>query len=57
MKCYLCGHESRVLRTVGHYRRRECKHCRHRWTTAEIPVEVEHQITTARKMAQALLGA
>ena len=42
MKCLVCGGISRVLRTEGGTRRRECLRCHHRWTTIEI-VRAEYE--------------
>lgn len=36
MNCPLCSHDSRVIDGRGTTRRRECTHCRHRWTTVEV---------------------
>ena len=37
MNCPNCGSpETRVRRTDGDHRKRECTNCRHRWTTVEV---------------------
>lgn len=36
MLCPVCSHQSRVIDNNGSMRRRECLHCRHRWTTVEV---------------------
>jgi transcriptional regulator NrdR family protein len=55
MKCPLCGHESRILRTTDRKRRRECLHCRHRWGTVEIPESDERRLAAAVELAKAVL--
>lgn len=50
--CSVCGHhESRVTRTDGNRRRRECTNCRHRWTTVEVD---ENRLERAEKAAKAV---
>ncbi len=55
MKCPLCGHDSRILRTTDRRRRRECLHCRHRWSTVEIPEADERRLAAAVELARAVL--
>jgi uncharacterized metal-binding protein (TIGR02443 family) len=58
MKCPVChAVDSRVMHTDGSKRRRECAHCRHRWSTVELPVENAKATAKARELAQQLLAA
>lgn len=57
MNCPVCQHGSRVMHTDGNRRRRECEHCRHRWSTVELPVENAKAAAKARELAQQLLAA
>jgi transcriptional regulator NrdR family protein len=55
MNCPVCSHdESRVLRTTGDRRERECARCRHRWRTLEMPAEIAVKLTEAAHAARAL---
>lgn len=36
MNCPVCSNDTRVVRTDGTVRRRECTVCKHRFTTAEV---------------------
>lgn len=58
MQCPLCHHpDSRVLHTLENKRRRECLHCRHRWTTLELPIEQAQVAGRVRELAKELLAA
>jgi transcriptional regulator NrdR family protein len=55
MNCPVCSHdESRVLRTTGDRRERECVRCRHRWRTLELPAEIAAKFSEAAKAARVL---
>jgi transcriptional regulator NrdR family protein len=55
MNCPVCAHdESRVLRTTGDRRERECMRCRHRWRTLEMPAEIAAKLSEAAHAARAL---
>ena len=55
MNCPVCAHnESRVLRTTGDRRERECMRCRHRWRTLEVPADIAGRLSEAAKAARAL---
>jgi transcriptional regulator NrdR family protein len=61
MNCPLCKADSRVLRTTGPERRRECVRCGHRWTSVEITKD-EHErdkkvIETMKAVAHDVLGS
>lgn len=57
MQCPLCQHpDSRVLDTDNNRRRRECLHCKHRWTTLELPIEQARVAGRARELAEELLA-
>lgn len=45
------------MHTDGNKRRRECGHCRHRWSTVELPVENAKATARARELAEQLLAA
>jgi transcriptional regulator NrdR family protein len=51
MNCPNCGGASRVLETTGTLRRRECLHCRGRWTTEEVSQERAKKLAEAEKLA------
>lgn len=58
MECPVCHTDtSRVMHTDGPKRRRECGHCRHRWTTIEIPAAEVDAVRAAGKLARQLLEA
>jgi transcriptional regulator NrdR family protein len=55
VNCPICSYdESRVLRTTGDRRERECMRCRHRWRTLEMPAEIAAKVSEAAKAAKAL---
>lgn len=55
MNCPMCQHEdSRVTDSRGDRRRRECLHCRHRWTTIEL---MASKADAAERITKAVLEA
>lgn len=55
MICPLCSHaESRVIQSGNDRRRRQCAHCRHRWTTVEV---IDTKARAVEELAQAILKA
>jgi hypothetical protein len=55
MNCPGCSHdESRVLRTTGDPRERECTRCRHRWRTLEMSAEIAGKLAEAAEAARTL---
>jgi transcriptional regulator NrdR family protein len=55
MNCPVCSHdESRVLRTTGDRRERECMRCRHRWRTLEMQAEIAAKLSEAAQAVKAL---
>ena len=61
MNCPICSQPTRIQRTEGRERRRECTACGHRFTTREI-LKDEHQrqeqiIKDAKALAEQISGA
>jgi transcriptional regulator NrdR family protein len=61
VNCSLCGHDSKVLEsrptTDGRplRRRRECVHCRYRWTTYEVTEAAYRRAQVLEQNARALM--
>lgn len=59
MKCDACGNASKIKSTRESkyanciYRRRECKSCKHRWSTIEVNEDFMKIISTAKTATEA----
>jgi transcriptional regulator NrdR family protein len=58
VNCPICHHDTRVLRTDGTERRRQCTRCLHRFTTVEQAKEkvniLEQAVEKAREIGHLL---